>query len=101
MNLGDIAGGSVQAYINGKLANANVSPKDGVETDITALLKPGVNEIKVIFASTLFNRARVEPAILDPKSQRPDQPQLGPQRHAGPADVARVVGDFRFVQNHV
>jgi hypothetical protein len=68
MNLGDIAGGSVQAYINGKLANANVSPKDGVETDITALLKPGVNEIKVIFASTLFNRARVEPAILDPKA---------------------------------
>jgi hypothetical protein len=68
MNLGDISGGSVQTYVNGKLASANVSPKDGVQTDITALLKPGANEIKVVFASTLFNRARVESAILDPKA---------------------------------
>lgn len=64
LDLGDIAGGSIQAYVNGQLATPNIAPKSGARTDITGLLRPGANKIAVTFASTLFNRVRATPSAL-------------------------------------
>ena len=40
-----------------------------------------------------------EMAIVEPEAQGPNQPKLGPQGDAGAADVARVVGNLRLMQN--
>ena len=40
-------------------------------------------------------------AVVEAESQRAHQPQFGAQGHAGSADVAGVVGDFRLVKHNV
>src|SRR5262245_39841509 len=39
--------------------------------------------------------------IIDPKSQRPHQPQLRPDRDAGAADAAGVVRNLRLMQDNI
>jgi hypothetical protein len=39
--------------------------------------------------------------IVHTEAQRADQPEFGPQRYTGAADVAGVVGDLRLVQHDV
>ena len=39
--------------------------------------------------------------VVEPKAQRPDQPQLGPGGHARAADAARVVRNLRLIEHDV
>ena len=39
--------------------------------------------------------------VVDAKAERPDQPQLGPHRHARAADAPSVVGNLRLVKDDV
>jgi hypothetical protein len=41
------------------------------------------------------------PPIFDAEAERPDQPQLGPQCDASPADVTGVFRDFRLMEDNV
>ena len=42
-----------------------------------------------------------EVPVVHAEAQRTDQPELGPDGHASPPDVAGVVGDFRLVEDDV
>jgi hypothetical protein len=47
--------GTVQAYVNGTLVTPDIDPQEPL--DVTALLKPGTNTLKVVLATTPFNKA--------------------------------------------
>jgi hypothetical protein len=51
--------GSVQVYVNATRATADLDPQAPV--DITSLLRPGTNTIKVVLATTPMNKAAVSP----------------------------------------
>ncbi|HTW16683.1 MAG TPA: glycosyl hydrolase [Nocardioides sp.] len=55
LDLGKVEGGSVKVYVNGRLATPEVTAISQV--DITRLLTPGSNELRVEFRSTLRNKA--------------------------------------------
>ena len=42
-----------------------------------------------------------EIVIIDAKTERPDEPELGADGHARAADTARVIRDFRLVEDDV
>jgi hypothetical protein len=55
LDLGAVSGGSVKVYVNDKLATPAVTAISQI--DISTLLKPGANAIRVEFRSTLRNKA--------------------------------------------
>jgi hypothetical protein len=62
LELGSVEHATVQAYVNGKLASSDVNGYG--RPDVSDLLKPGDNEIKVVLATTLLNRARATPTFV-------------------------------------
>ncbi|MFN2536891.1 MAG: hypothetical protein ABR549_01915, partial [Mycobacteriales bacterium] len=58
LDLGNFSG-SVQVYVNAARATADIDPQAPI--DITQLLRPGTNTIKVVLATTLMNKAAVSP----------------------------------------
>lgn len=54
--------GSVQVFVNGARATQDIDPQAPV--DVTGLLKPGSNTIKVVLATTPFNKAVASPTTL-------------------------------------
>jgi hypothetical protein len=39
--------------------------------------------------------------LVQPKPQRPEQPQLRTHRHASPPHIPRILGNLRLEQHHV
>lgn len=54
--------GSVQVFVNGRSATLDIDPQAPI--DVTHLLTPGSNTIKVVLATTPFNKAVVSPTTL-------------------------------------
>jgi hypothetical protein len=61
LDLGSVAG-AVQTYVNGKPASREIDPTSPV--DVSSLLRPGANTVKVVLATTLMNRALVTPSVF-------------------------------------
>jgi hypothetical protein len=61
LDLGRVEHSTVQTFVNGRLANADVNGYG--RPDVSELLRAGDNEIKVVLATTLYHRARVTPTF--------------------------------------
>lgn len=77
LDLGRMAG-AVQAYVNGRLATPDIHPREPI--DISALLRPGDNDVRVVLTTTLKNRAMAAlSVVLESRFAFPSRP--GPQAY--------------------
>jgi hypothetical protein len=85
LDLGRIEG-AAQVFVNDRLATPDVLPREPV--DVSALLKPGDNKIRVVLTTTLKNRAVARlPIVLLSRPAFASQPGTQPYGLIGPVQL--------------